>query len=159
MRALSLDGAALRRVAVILVLLVAGCSSTSRAEKLDAKGRREKKPQIAIDLISQAIELEPQRADFWLHRGDARAKQGDMDGAIADYTESIRLEASARTHLHRARARRAKKLFDLALADISATIELDPDYEAAAEKERTKILQAMGDREAGRERRGRDHDD
>lgn len=140
---------------LVLVALVAGCSAASRAQRLDSKGLREKKPERAIDDFTQAIELDATRAEFWLHRGDARVKQGDFDGAIADYTESLRMEPSARTHLHRARARRQKKLFDLALADVNASIELDPDFEAAAEKERVKIRLAMGDKSA-REDRDRD---
>ena len=136
----------MRAVTLVFLILVAGCSATSRAEKLDAKGQREPKPHVAIDLISQAIDLEPRRADFWLHRGDVRVKQGDSDGAIADYTESLRLEPTARAHLHRARVRRAKRLFDLALADVSACVELDPSFDKAAETERDRIRVAMGDR-------------
>jgi tetratricopeptide (TPR) repeat protein len=142
-----------RALLFLLVVLLAGCGATSRAQKLDERGLKEKKPERAIDLFTQALEVSPHRPEIWLHRGDARVKQGDHDGAISDYTESLRLEPSARTHLHRARARRAKKLFDLALVDLAACVELDPDFEAAAEKERIKVRSAMGDKAPGREDR------
>jgi len=130
-------------LAIVALALLAGCEAPTRAERLDERGRHQRKPERAIEDFSQAIDLEPSRAEFWLHRGDARARLSDWDGAIADYSESIRLEPSARAHLHRARARRQKHLLDLALVDVEAAVELDADFEASAEKERERIRAQM----------------
>jgi tetratricopeptide (TPR) repeat protein len=132
-------------LALVFVLVLGGCRSATPAEKLDRRGLARKGSPKAVDDFTQAIELEPTRADFWLHRGDERFRQKDWDGAIADYTESLRLEASGKAHLHRAYARRHTHLFDLALVDLEAAVELDKSLEDQAKKERTRIRAAMGD--------------
>jgi tetratricopeptide (TPR) repeat protein len=135
-----------------LSCLGAGCSAEWRAERLDRAGRREYQPERAIDDFTQAIELAPVRADFWLDRGDARLAQGDADGAIADYTEALRIQADAPTLtetraptlVRRARARRMKMLLDLAEQDLAKALELDPSSREAVERERATIEQARG---------------
>jgi tetratricopeptide (TPR) repeat protein len=124
---------------LLIVLCLTACHSTSKAERLDEQGRHEKRPARAVDDLTQAIELEPTRADFWLHRGDARARGEDQDGAIADFTQSITLAPTGTAYLHRARARRKKLLLDLALVDLDKAGELDPELATTVESERERV--------------------
>ncbi len=148
--------------ALLFLCLVAACHSTSRAERLDATGQHEKRPEKAVDDFTQAIELEPERAEFWLHRGLARERQQDTDGAIADFTRSIalvpRLETGsiesnpaylATAYFHRARARRKKLLLDLALLDLAKAEELDPGLATAVASERDKVEVARTGKSSG----------
>lgn len=77
-----------------------------------------------------AKETEPKTADEFAGRGSARLERHELDGAIADLSEAIRL-APARTDLLTARARaylRQHKA-DLAAKDIDAALVIAPgDY-------------------------------
>ena len=75
----------------VLVLLVAGCSSSSNSPKqLVNEGRYDE----AIELTTQVIGADPQDAQAYFYRGRAyhcRNGQGDVERAVADFSESIRL--------------------------------------------------------------------
>jgi len=45
----------------------------------------------AIQDYDEAIKLSPELATPWKHRGRALFSKGDLEGAIRDLTESIRL--------------------------------------------------------------------
>lgn len=137
-----------RALGVFLVLL-AGCQSSSKAERLDRAGLHERRADRAVEEFTQAIELDSTHPEYFRHRGDARMRQGDVDGAIADFSESIRLAPEAVTYLHRARARARKKLGQLAIVDASAAIELEPS--AGAYRLRAKLRLENGDPDGAKE--------
>ena len=61
------------------------------------------------------------------NRGDAYRKKGDMDRAIADLTEAIRLDPKyANAYDNRGLAYRDKGDMDRAIADLTEAIRLDP---------------------------------
>jgi len=61
--------------------------------------------------------------------GTAHLDKGNLDQAIADYTESIRLKPNIFVaYLNRGTAFRRKGEFDLAIADYNKAIELKADY-------------------------------
>ena len=90
-------------------------------------------------------------ATVYNHRGLARERSGDFDGAIADYTEAIRLNPNyATTYFTRGSARERKGDFDGAIADYSETIRLNPHYKvfysrAIAYREKGDYDHAMND--------------
>jgi lipoprotein NlpI len=66
------------------------------------------------------------------NRGLAKNSNGDFDGAIADFSEAIRLDPKyARAYNNRCLARNNKGQSDLALADCNEAIRLDPKYTSA----------------------------
>ena len=65
--------------------------------------------------------------EAYYNRGDLRSDQGDLDGAIADYSEAIRHDPdTSRVILCRAGPRSANGDVDGAIADYDEAIRLDP---------------------------------
>ena len=65
---------------------------------------------------------------FYLARGELRSRRGDLDRAIADFDEAIRLGPDkAPAYSHRGNAWRSKGDKDRALADYEAAIRIDPN--------------------------------
>ena len=63
------------------------------------------------------------------NRGDARSEKGDLDGALQDYTEAIRLQPDdAAAYYNRGAIRHEKGDLDGALQDYMEAIRLRPDY-------------------------------
>ena len=72
------------------------------------------------------------RNDALYNRGLAYKIQGDLDRAIADYTEAVRLNPRDFDSLNnRANAYIATDRFDLAIADFTTILQLQPQYGAA----------------------------
>ena len=72
--------------------------------------------------------LDPDRPHAGLERGDLKARQGQYEGAIADYDRAIHLDPrNARAYLHRSLAKSGLGCHDEALADLDEALRLDPD--------------------------------
>jgi tetratricopeptide (TPR) repeat protein len=70
----------------------------------------------------------PKDAEGYASRGAARAKNGDVTGAIADFGRAIELNPkSANAYYERGIAKRDKRDFEGAIADFNRAIELKPD--------------------------------
>ena len=81
----------------------------------------------------------------YFNRGNAYDDNGDHDGAIADYTASIKLKADyTDSYFNRGFSYEAKKDYDNAIADYTRVIALDPQY-AKAYYSRARAYQAKGD--------------
>jgi tetratricopeptide (TPR) repeat protein len=71
-------------------------------------------------------------AEAFNNRGTARRDKGDLNGALADFTEALRLKPDyAEAFNNRGTARRDKGDFDGALADFTEALRLKPDYAEA----------------------------
>lgn len=69
----------------------------------------------------------PQTADAFFKRGNEHLKKGDFDTAIADYTETLRLEPQhAMAYHNRGAAYGSKGNYTQALVDINRAIKLKP---------------------------------
>src|SRR5215510_12334366 len=68
----------------------------------------------------------------YLNRGNGHPFKNDNDRAIADYTQSIRLNAGdARAFYSRGNAHSNKAQHDRAIADFTQAIALNPEYASA----------------------------
>jgi tetratricopeptide (TPR) repeat protein len=68
-------------------------------------------------------------ANLHLNRGVEREAKKDLDGALADYEEAIRIDATgALGYANRAGIRYKKQEYDAAIPDLDKAIELDPNY-------------------------------
>jgi Tetratricopeptide repeat len=81
-----------------------------------------------------------------LERGEAFARRDELDRAIADFSESIRLQGGAAAHVGRGIAYQRKGELDRAIADFTEAIRLEPGN-AAAFYNRSLAYRAKGDRD------------
>jgi tetratricopeptide (TPR) repeat protein len=70
--------------------------------------------------------MEPNSAEAYALRGNARFENGDDDGAIADFTESIRLNPSFAAYFGRGGAYTERRDCEKAIADLTVAIQLNP---------------------------------
>lgn len=83
----------------------------------------------SIELLTEAIALNPREASYYTNRGIARDYLGDADGALADYNQALRLRPKvAATWNNRGFLRYKQQRFAEAIADFDRAIALDPDY-------------------------------
>lgn len=69
------------------------------------------------------------KAVAYVNRGNAFARQGDLDSAIDDFTKAIRRNSrSLVAYFNRGNAHFAQENFDQAIADFSRAISLQPDH-------------------------------
>jgi tetratricopeptide (TPR) repeat protein len=85
--------------------------------------------------IEVSLQLNPLSPAVWIERGFAHLLDGKYDEAIADYTESIRLEATQAGYHGRASVYLDMDRYEPAIDDLSAAIQLVPD-DAHAHHER-----------------------
>ncbi len=97
----------------------------------------------AVATLDDVIRENPEDAAAYAERGQAHVEQGDLDRAIADFDESIRLEPGATTYLSRALAYQQKGELDPAIADCTAALRRNPDY-ASAYRTRADLYTQQG---------------
>lgn len=86
----------------------------------------------AIELLSEAIRLDPKLAAAWMARGYAQGELGQLERAVADYDEAIRLDPQdAEAWCNRGFVRAKLRQWPEALADLNAAIRLDAELAEA----------------------------
>jgi tetratricopeptide (TPR) repeat protein len=101
----------------------------------------------AVVNYDRAIELDPDYAEAYNHRGAARDDQGDLEGAIADYDTAIQIDPDDfAAYYNRGNAHYDQGDLAGAIADYDRAIELDPEN-AAAYNNRGNARYAQGDLE------------
>jgi tetratricopeptide (TPR) repeat protein len=95
--------------------------------------------------IAVRTKLDSNPFDLLASRGDAYEKKGDLDHALADYTEAIRLHPDwASGFQRRGRLYHLKHDYDRAIADYNQAIRLDPK-DRDAYKDRVQVYRDKGD--------------
>jgi tetratricopeptide (TPR) repeat protein len=109
----------------------------------------------ARDAYSEAIRLDPRRADAYVGRGSAHGAARQLDEAIADLNEALRLDPnSADACYNRGLAYAHQGEFAKAIVDFDRTLQLAPAHVAALQQranlysETKKYAQAIDDYEA-----------
>lgn len=88
--------------------------------------------EMAIQRFTEAIELDPDCAKAYDHRGRCYRRKGDSDRAFADYNKAITLNPQlAHTYLNRGDIYYEEKEFDQALIDYNKAIQVNPAYATA----------------------------
>jgi len=80
----------------------------------------------AIKTLSKALELDPQDADAYMHRGIAFLESGQTEKALQDFEESLRLRPHALCYYNQALAWMGKGEDARAFADLDEAIRLAP---------------------------------
>ena len=95
--------------------------------------------------MGRRSELDPQLAEAYNNRGTLRGRKGDLDGAVADFDETIRLNPrNANAYTNRGNVRYSKGEFDGAISDYIEAIRMNPQF-ADAYKSRGNALYAKSD--------------
>jgi tetratricopeptide (TPR) repeat protein len=92
----------------------------------------------------KAISLDSKNWRAYSARGEAKRLKGDLDGAMADHDEAIRVHQSPEVYVNRALTWRAKGDPDRAIGDYDQAILLNPNY-AAAYAARGNIFRLKGE--------------
>ena len=81
----------------------------------------------AAGAVTSARRLEPQGAATYLSSAENRYRNGDLEGALADYDQAIKLDPkNPKPYMLRGFLRLQKRDVDGAIADFSQGIVLDP---------------------------------
>ena len=98
-----------------------------KAEQLDSDGSWDELIPLCTKIID--LEQEPhEKASAYFKRGIAYRHKGELDLAIADFTQALRLNpAHANAYIRRGIAYDKKGDHDLTIADYTKVLELDPD--------------------------------
>lgn len=107
------------------------------------------KPDVVIKGCTQLIKGGKASNDAlaiaYFNRGNAFDDNGDHDGAIADYSQSIKLKPDyAQSFLNRGLSYMAKEDYDSALADFGQAVKLNPKF-AKAIYNQGRAYEAKGD--------------
>src|SRR5258705_3704473 len=115
-----------------LVVAAAACSTVRRVQRgvALAQGGED---AAAVAAFDEAIRLSPESAPAYASRGLVRARLGDVDGAIADYTKARELGAPADEVLFdRCQALMSKHDYQRAIADCTAVLAENPSHAGAS---------------------------
>jgi len=80
----------------------------------------------AVAYFRKLIQQDPMNIGAYFRRAHAHQRKGDLDFALDDAEEVVRLDPKAYTYNLRGSVRRDRKEFDLAIADFDQAIQLDP---------------------------------
>jgi tetratricopeptide (TPR) repeat protein len=100
----------------------------------------------AIENLSKALELDPDNATAYLHRGIAFLESGQVEQALQDFTASLQREQSAFCYYNRALAWMAKKDLERSLRDLDEAVRLSPE-DAENYNLRAIVHSGLGDQE------------
>lgn len=120
-------------VLVPAITLLVGCAAPSYTAYDDGiRLYREGYYASARDAFDSAVRQDPKQAAAWNNRGVARARLGDLQGAVQDYTQALALAPrDAEIVFNRGNAYAAAGNLPAAVADFTAATSLRPGYSQA----------------------------
>lgn len=116
-------------VFAIASAIPAGAQSLQQYMSQCSSGNDEQVLRGCTALIKSSRLDRKNKAVAYLTRGNAYARQGDLDRAIDDFTKAIRRDSrSLAAYYNRGNANFARKNFDQAIIDYSQAITLQPGH-------------------------------
>ena len=113
-------------------MAAAACSTVTPLQRGVALSQRGQ-DAAALAAFDEAIRHSPESAPAYANRGVVRARMGDVDGAIADYSRARELGAPAGEVLFdRCQALISKHDYQGAIADCTAVLAENPSHAGAA---------------------------
>ncbi len=106
-------------------------------------------PKQSIERLTALLDEHPSDARLLQERADARSRQGDQHGAIADLTRAIAIEPTSDRYYFRGWAHYAGRDLDRALADFLEAIRLEPSV-AAHHTAAAAVFRSRGDLDRAR---------
>jgi tetratricopeptide (TPR) repeat protein len=137
-------------IVLTAAMVLTGPAAAQRSRDYDwcfsrGKPSIEQMMQGCTAVIQSKRETEKNRSIAYNHRGGAYQAKGDLDRAIADYSEATRLDAkNAGSYYNRGNAYQEKGDLDRAIADYGEAIRLDPKN-AGSYYSRGNAYQGKGD--------------
>jgi tetratricopeptide (TPR) repeat protein len=131
--------------ATFVAVLLAACALTASAAAQSTETQRHSKmcgsgdgvPELEISACTEEIQFQIDnysvevRAVAYINRGNAYARKGQHDLAIADFDQAVRLNPNdAGLYYNRGRAYAKKGLADSAISDYDHAIRIDPNNAA-----------------------------
>ncbi len=113
---------------IILLLIIVPYIGFTQANKLIRQANRSSNLTEKIELLSQAIALEPKNWDAYFYRALAKNDMGDHGGAIVDYSKIIVEAPDADTYYNRGNSRFSIKDFNGAKEDYAKAYMLDDHF-------------------------------
>ena len=101
----------------------------------------------ALADYDKAIEIDPENADLYFNRGNAKHALGDDEGALADYDKALELNPEhSNAYINRGATKDALGDYEGALADYDKALEINPSS-ALMYSNRGNAKHALGDDE------------
>jgi tetratricopeptide (TPR) repeat protein len=103
--------------------------------------------QGAIQALNQALQINPNYAEAYFSRGNARNELGDKQGAIADFDQALRINPNlAEAYYNRGLARYGLEDKKGAIADFDQALRINPNL-AEAYNNRGIVRKELGDKQ------------
>jgi tetratricopeptide (TPR) repeat protein len=118
------------------------------AQQLVERGLAALNVDEQLSFYTEAIRINPDYAESFVYRGDARLRANDVEGALGDYSTALRLNPhDAVAFYNRGNARELSGDLRGALDDFSEAIRISPDN-ADAFSNRGNVYRQTGDLQA-----------
>ena len=118
----------MRKLLILTGILICPHLFFGQANKFLRQALKTEDLNERIELLTQAIESDPEKLDAYFYRGIAKNDLGDYYGAIVDYSKVIVAEPDADTYFNRGNSRYSLENFEGAKEDYTKAIELDPYF-------------------------------
>ncbi|TXG38690.1 tetratricopeptide repeat protein [Seonamhaeicola maritimus] len=113
---------------LLILIIISPILSFGQANKFYRKAIRTVDIEERINLLNQAIALEPNHLDAYFYRALAKNELGDYSGAIVDYSKIIITNPDADSYFNRGNSRFSLKNLEGAKFDYAKAYELDPNF-------------------------------
>ncbi|MDN3666699.1 tetratricopeptide repeat protein [Algibacter miyuki] len=113
---------------IIVIIVLLPLFMFGQANKLFRKALKTEDLKERVELLDQAISINPDKLDAYFYRAIAKNDLGDYTGAIVDYSKIIIEEPDADSYFNRGNARYSLADFEGAKADYLKATELDPYF-------------------------------